>query len=1228
MTDSSRRTIEGSGAVKVASQDYFAFLDAKRGFYQEGDRVQIEIVTRNANDNPVAASGKMVVYRLLPGDKEAVVSEENVTVDGTGRAFWEWESAGAGQFRIAWEGVDAQNNAVTASTTVWVNGPTLNQTEFRQAGLTIVLDKRVYEEGDVAKVLLVADVPDTTVLLTQESSGEILRRDVVTIEGKSRQIEIPITHDRVPNFAIAAALVKDYQVFQAQQEVFVPPTRALLNVKVKADKSEYKPGESGTFEITATDYAGKAARGEFSLAVTDASLFYIQQDTTPDVRGFFYGERRPINVQLDSSRSGNGELFVRDNTKYENYDVHQWELPDGFGMLQLNPAAGGYYPYYTINGRSAGRMTFSESRPLPMLAAPIGGPSGPAGARGDMAMADSAVSAGVVSKRAAMPPAAIIPTPQLQQAQVRSNFAETAFWSPAVVTENGRATVKVTFPDSLTKWHIGTRGLTTSAQVGAAESDVETRKNLLVRLQAPRFFVERDQVVLTANVHNYLPTKQRVKVALETGDNLKLNVTKIAPLATGTNLIAPDSWVEIESNEEARINWMVDVIKDGQASVQMTAQSADDADAVKMNFPVLVHGAQRFAAQAGIIRNEGAQSATVKINFPKERKFGVSNLNVQLNPSMAATMLDALPYLADYPYGCVEQTVSRFVPSVLVAKTLRDSGVDLQVLAERNKAYKAESQTEALGERVKNSGYTYPKGQPNSRDLQEMASRLWYHGRDHNPIYDPQVLASMIGDGLQRLYAMQRGDGGWGWWQGSSESDEYMSAYVMYGLAIARDAGVKVRPQVLARGFKYLDKQLRDEDNLQLLTMIAHSLTMQPKNAVSNESRKIISGRLFEQRARLTPYSQALLSIALHNIGANEQANVLLRNLENTAKVDAENGTAHWKMQQQWWYWWNNDEETNAVALRAFLQINPNHKLVPMLSKWLVTRARANHWESTKATAMAVYALADYVRVKRELDVDYTIRVKLNDEIARSYRVTAQNALYFDNRFIAGDLFLNNGANTLTIEKTGRGNVYWSAYSEYFSLEEPIKSSGNEIAVKRRYFKLTRNPNVKAQQSDEAQTVGFIDSTTTYTEDGTSNTIRIAPSIPVPSQPAEPEYNRSEIADESMLQSGDLVEVELTVDAKNDYQYLVFEDMKAAGLEAQDIRSGSSWGDGLSSNVELRDEKVAFFVDRLPQGTRVLRYRMRVEIPGRFHALPTNAYAMYAPEVRAISNEMRLDVKD
>ena len=133
---------------------------------------------------------------------------------------------------------------------------------------------------------------------------------------------------------------------------------------------------------------------------------------------------------------------------------------------------------------------------------------------------------------------------------------------------------------------------------------------------------------------------------------------------------------------------------------------------------------------------------------------------------------------------------------------------------------------------------------------------------------------------------------------------------------------------------------------------------------------------------------------------------------------------------------------------------------------------------------------------------------------------------------------------------------------------------------------------------------------------------------PPPQAPPPPEFIRTEIHDGDTLQSGDLVEVELTLNSKNDYSYLVFEDMKPAGLEPVDVRSGEGWGDGLCSNVELRDEKVAFFVDYLPQGQRVLRYQARAEVPGKFHALPANGYAMYAPEVRAISNEMRLGVHD
>ncbi len=955
------------------------------------------------------------------------------------------------------------------------------------------------------------------------------------------------------------------------------------------------------------------------MALIDASLFYIQKDYAPDIRLFYYGERRANSVNLDSHRSGQPQAHTEDDQKYVQYEGHGWEMPDELGLLNLPPGQFGYYYGYARRGRGGMMMENEMAMDSVSSTFAMNGVKPASAPMQTLSMAVAEGPSGAMAKTAAKAPSDTAEA-QLATAQVRSNFAETAFWSPAVVTNGGTAKVEVTFPDSLTQWHATARGLSPDVQVGSGEADVETKKNLLVRLQSPRFFTERDQVVLTANVHNYLKETKRVKVSLDLGSDLELTAYPAdGAKLNGVFMPQASGFLEVKAGQEVQVNWYATAKSDGNADIKMTAQTDSDADAVKMNFPILVHGVQRFASQSGVLK-DGQNQAVATINLPKERRFGQSDLNVQLNPSLAATMMDALPYLADYPYGCVEQTMSRFLPTVLVQKTLSDSGVNLATLKARAQAYEKEAQAAPIGERVKNSGYTYPKGQPNSRDLEQMASRMWWtKHRGSNPVYDQAVVDQMTKEGLDRLYNMQRGDGGWGWWPGSSGSDEYMSAYVMWGLATAKAAEVPVRDDVLQRGFAYLEKQMTDEDNLQLLTWMAHALSMRGKMNAAGQN--VVSGRLFTQRERLTPYSQALLAIALYNIGKRDKAGVMVRNLENTAIVDEANGTARWKMQNQWWYWWNDDVETNAWALKAFLLVDPKNAMVDRSMKWLVTKSRANHWDSTKATAMAVSALNDYVRVNKEFDVDYTITVTLNDRIKRTYRVNRDNMLFFDNRFITGDLFLENGTNKVTIEKQGKGNLYWNASSEYFSLEEPIKASGNAIKIKRRYFKLTRNPDVKAEQSDVPAT------TTLAAPVGRTAKIGIMPPFPVP-QESKPEFVRSEIKDNATLTSGDLIEVELTLDADNDYSYLVFEDMKAAGLEPVDLRSGAAWGDGLSSNVELRDEKVALFVDRLPQGTRVLRYRMRAEIPGRFHALPTNGYAMYAPEVRAISDEQRINVKD
>ena len=98
------------------------------------------------------------------------------------------------------------------------------------------------------------------------------------------------------------------------------------------------------------------------------------------------------------------------------------------------------------------------------------------------------------------------------QPTIRTKFADTALWVGQLTTEsNGTAEVELNMPENLTTWRIKAWGMGFGTRVGQGQTDVVTRKDLIVRLEAPRFFVQTDEVVLSAVVHNYLKTKKSVK---------------------------------------------------------------------------------------------------------------------------------------------------------------------------------------------------------------------------------------------------------------------------------------------------------------------------------------------------------------------------------------------------------------------------------------------------------------------------------------------------------------------------------------------------------------------------------------------------------------------------------------------------------------------------------------------------------------------------------------------
>ena len=178
--------------------------------------------------------------------------------------------------------------------------------------------------------------------------------------------------------------------------------------------------------------------------------------------------------------------------------------------------------------------------------------------------------------------------------------------------------------------------------------------------------------------------------------------------------------------------------------------------------------------------------------------------------------------------------------------------------------------------------------------------------------------------------------------------------------------------------------------------------------------------------------------------------------------------------------------------------------------------------------------------------------------------------------------------------------MYFNAYLTNFTLEDCITKAGLEVKVNRKYYKLERVKDAKVKvQGSRGQAAD---------------------------QKVE-KYERKELKNLDVLKSGDLVEVELEIDSKNDYEYLLFEDMKPAGFETLGVRSGYN-GNDMGAYVEFRDDRVCFFVRALALGKHSVSYRMRAEIPGKFSALPARGEAMYAPELKGNSDEIKLAVTD
>ena len=1175
VVDASRRTIVGTGTVLVAREPFKVYAWVDRGYYRVGDTVNANFSARTLDGKPVRGSGllKLLEVRYRDGKPvETPVRTWDLSTDEEGRASLKIKASRSGQYRLSYQLTDSAGHTIEGGYVFTITGRGFDGADFRYNHVELVPDKAEYQPGETVRLMLNTDRTGGTVLLfVRPANGVYLPPKVIRLDGKSTIHEITVATRDMPNFFVEALTIADGKVHTQTKEIVVPPEKRVLTVDVTPSKDAYSPGEKAKVELKLTDFHGEPFVGSTVVAIYDKSVEYISGGSNvPEIKEFFWKWRRRHNPRTESNLGRYFQNLVPPKTVgMANLGLFGATVVDD---LDAMGGRGAKFQQWSIGFERRG---FAESRMLRKGASV--GMSAPGVFSADMAMPMAAASMEMADVAFAHggPPA---PGAQMVQPTVRTKFADTALWVGALQTaKDGTAQVALNMPENLTTWRIKVWAVGHGTKVGQGTADVVTRKDLILRMQAPRFFVERDEVVLSANVHNYLDSQKMVRVTLECdGNQLEL-------------LGEPTRTVRIAADDEARIDWRVKVTNEGEAVVRMKALTDEESDAMEMRFPVYVHGMLKMESVSGSIRPD-EQSGKFTIRVPAERRPEQSRLEVRYSPTLAGSMVDALPYLVDYPYGCTEQTLNRFLPTVVTQKILLEMGLDLEAI------------------RTKRTNL-------NAQEIGDDPERAAGWKRfDRNPVFDEAEVRRMVKAGVKRLTEMQLSDGGWGWFSGYGEhSAAHTTAYVVHGLQIAQQNDVALVPGMLDRGVAWLvnyqNEQVRrlanaaKEPKKRPWKLHADNLdafvTMVLVDAKVNDADMLEF--LYRDRTRLAVYSLAMFGIALEEQGEKDKLAMVLRNIFQYLVEDDENQTAWLNLPGgYWWHWYGSENEAHAYYLKLLVRTDPGGRVASRLVKYLLNnRKHATYWNSTRDTALCVEAMADYIRASGEDKPEMTVRIRMDGQLQKAVEITSANLFQFDNKFVLEGDAVTDGEHVIELEKTGRGPLYYNAYLSTFTLEDHIRRAGLEIKVNRKYYRLRRiDKSVKAAGS-RGQAVD---------------------------QKVE-KYRREELADLSVLKSGDLVEIELEIDSKNDYEYLVFEDMKPAGFEPVDLRSGYT-GNALGAYMEFRDNRVVMFTRHLARGKHSVAYRMRAEIPGRFSALPTRAWAMYAPELKANSDEIKLRVED
>ena len=1032
--------------------------------------------------------------------------------------------------------------------------------------------------GGLARFLVSSGLSDQVLYFDVLRGGKIVSRRSIP-SSQSGVVEVPISDEDRGGFAVRLSLLRDHQFLTQGNAVLVPWDDKELQVSFASFRDRIRPGTKETWRVMVKAPAGTPSDGraaELLAYMYDRSLDFFVEPHSPQPLSLYPDGRGDSGLFASVGPTGWAWVFGRDFGARPPADVlhgDRLQFFEGYGIGGPGMRMAGI----GMMAKAQASMV-DAAAPAPMAYAVEGGV--PGGIEGGLATMREVT---VTAESPAFDRVVVAPA---QPPQLRSDFSETAFWKPQLLTDaDGSAMIEFQVPDSVTSWNVWVHAITRDLKAGSVHKETRSVKDLMVRPYVPRFLREGDSADLKVVVNNASDRAMTGTVALDILDT-ETNASALAEFG-----LSPENASQAFSAAPgggANATFALTAPKRvGSYAIKATAVSGDSSDGELRPVPVLP-GRMQLSQSRFVTLREGERRTMTFADMAKtdDRSRIDEQLVVTVDAQLFYSVLNALPYLVNYPYECTEQTMNRFVSTGIVSSLYRDYPAVAKMAEEMSKR---ETPLESWAA-------------PDPTRRMALEETPWLEaakgGKDTGAglvnVLDPRIAKAQREASLAKLRNAQTAVGAFPWWPGGPPSP-YMTLDILYGMAKASEFGVDVPKDMVARGWGFLAGHFREEYARRMaedkcdwewLTFLDYVATCYPDpswmgEALTPAERSAILAFSFKHWKQHSPYMKGLLALTLKRVGRPKDAVLVWASVMDSSKTDRDLGT-YWAPEDRAWLWYNDTIETQAFALRTLMELDPADSRRHGLVQWLFLNKKLNQWKSTRATAEVIYSLVWYLKTEGALGARENVSVETGGQKTTFAFEPDRYTGKRNQVVIPGEKIDPKADSTIAVSKGGKGLAFASATWNFSTEKLPEEDRGDFFAVSRKYFKREPSPS------------GF---------------------------------TLKPLSEGAALAAGDEVEVQISLSAKHAAEYVHLRDPRAAGTEPQSVISGYKWDLGIGWYEETRDSGTNFFFERLPVGEYTLKYRVRANMAGTFKIGPATVQSLYAPEFNAYSAGATLTVR-